>query len=169
MQGSYYLRKNNYQASLRFSFVISLIILNGYLINMENTYVNLFILLQGFLLISLFAPLHECSHSTAFKSNFLNHSVMFFCGLVHLMPSNWFKGFHMYHHRYTQDKLKDPELKTRKPQTITSYIYLITGLKLWIDLAENFLRLLLGITNDSYIDKHSVKKVVLEAQPCARA
>ena len=127
MQRSSYLRKNNYQAALRFSFVISLILLNGYVINSGNLYVNFFIFLQGFFLISLFAPLHECSHSTAFKSKLLNRSAMFFCGLVHLMPSNWFKDFHMHHHRYTQDEIRDPELRTRKPQTVASYIFLITG------------------------------------------
>ena len=52
---------------------------------------------------------------------------MFFCGMVHLMPSIWFREFHMQHHRHTQDTKKDPELGTEHPKTIGSYIFLITG------------------------------------------
>ena len=89
---------------------------------------------------------------------------MFFCGMVHLMPSIWFKEFHMQHHRHTQDTEKDPELGTEHPRTIGSYIFLITGIKIWIDLVNNFFRLPSGNANDSYINKHNIKKVVIEAR-----
>ena len=163
-QSKNYLQKTNYHGSFRFLFVISLILFNGYLINLENTYQNFFISTQSFLLISLFAPLHECSHSTAFKSKLLNQLVMFFCGMVHLMPSIWFREFHMQHHRHTQNTEKDPELGTEHPKTIGSYIFLITGIKTWIDLVNNFFRLLSGNANDSYINKHNSKKAVFEAR-----
>jgi len=163
-QSKNYLQKTNYHGSFRFLFVISLILFNGYLINLENTYQNFFISTQSFLLISLFAPLHECSHSTAFKSKLLNRMVMFFCGMIHLMPSIWFREFHMQHHRHTQDSKKDPELGTESPRTIVSYIFLITGIKIWIDLVNNFFGLLSGNANESYINKHNTKKVVIEAR-----
>ena len=163
-QSKLYFQKTNHHASLRFLFVISLILFNGYLINLENTYKSFFILTQSLLLISLFAPLHECSHSTAFKSKLLNQLVMFFCGMVHLMPSIWFREFHMQHHRHTQDTEKDPELGTEHPSKIGSYIFLITGIKIWIDLVKNFIRLFSGITNESYINKHNSKKVISEAR-----
>ena len=73
-----YFQKTNHHASLKFLFVFSLILFNGYLINFENTYQNFFIFAQSLSLISLFAPLHECSHSTAFKSKLLNQLVMLF-------------------------------------------------------------------------------------------
>ena len=163
-QSKLYFQKTNHHASLKFLFVISLILFNGYLINLENTYKSFFILTQSLLLISLFAPLHECSHLTAFKSKLLNQLVMFFCGMVHLMPSTWFKEFHMQHHRHTQDTEKDPELGTEHPSKIGSYIFLITGIKIWIDLVKNFIRLFSGITNESYINKHNSKKVIIEAR-----
>ena len=159
-----YFQKTNHHASLRLLFVISLIIFNGYLISLENSYQNIFILAQGLLLISLFAPLHECSHSTAFKSNLLNQLATFFCGMVHLMPSIWFREFHMQHHRHTQDTEKDPELRTQQPRTIVSYIFLVTGIKIWIDLVKNFFRLFSGNVKESYINKHNTKKVVFEAR-----
>ena len=88
-------QKTNYHASIRILLLMTLLICNGYQIYLDNTYQIIFILFQGLLLVSLFAPLHECSHSTAFKTKFLNQAVMFFCGMVHLMPSIWFKEFHM--------------------------------------------------------------------------
>ena len=64
----FHFQKTNHHASLRFLFLITLLICNGYQIYLDNTYQIIFILFQGLLLVSLFAPLHECSHSTAFKS-----------------------------------------------------------------------------------------------------
>ena len=160
----FFFQKTNYHASLRFLFVISLILFNGYLINLGKTYQSFFISTQSLLLMSLFAPLHECSHSTAFKSKFLNRLVMFCCGMIHLMPSIWFREFHMQHHRHTQDVTKDPELGTEYPRTIGDYIFLITGIKIWIYLVKNFFRLLSGNANESYINKHNTKKVVIEAR-----
>ena len=159
-----YFKKTNHHASFRFLFVITLILFNGYLINLENIYQNFFILIQGLLLISFFAPLHECSHSTAFKTKLLNKLLMFFCGMVHLMPSIWFREFHMQHHRHTQNTQKDPELGKEHPKTIFSYILLITGIKIWIDLFINLFRLILGNANQPYINKHNSKKAVFEAR-----
>ena len=163
-QSKLFFKKTNYHASLRFLFAISLILFNGYMINLKNTYQIFFILTQSLLLISLFAPLHECSHSTAFKTKLLNQLVMFFCGIVHLMPSIWFREFHMQHHRYTQNTKKDPELVTEYPKTIGSYILLISGIKIWIDLVNNFFRLLSGNVNEHYINKHNTKKILIEAR-----
>ena len=103
-------------------------------------------------------------NSDSFKSKLLNRMVMFFCGMIHLMPSIWFREFHMQHHRHTQDSKKDPELGTESPRTIVSYIFLITGIKIWIDLVNNFFGLLSGNANEPYINKHNTKKVVIEAR-----
>ena len=142
-------KKTNHHASIRILFLMTLLICNGYQIYLDNTYQIIFILFQGLLLVSLFAPLHECSHSTAFKSKFLNQAVMFFCGMVHLMPSIWFKEFHMEHHRHTQDPKMDPELGNKRPRSIGSYLFLISGIRIWIELVHNFFRLFSGIANQS--------------------
>ena len=143
---------------------MTLLICNGYQIHLDKTYQIFFILFQGLLLVSLFAPLHECSHSTAFKSKFLNQAVMFFCGMVHLMPSIWFKEFHMEHHRHTQDPTMDPELGNERPRSIGSYLFLISGIRIWIDLVQNFFRLFSGNANQSYIREHNIQKVILEVR-----
>ena len=70
-QKKLHFQKTNHHASIRILFLMTLLICNGYQIYLDNTYQIFFILFQGLLLVSLFAPLHECSHSTAFKSKFL--------------------------------------------------------------------------------------------------
>ena len=157
-------KKTNHHASIRILLLMTLLICNGYQIYLDNTYQIIFILFQGLLLVSLFAPLHECSHSTAFKSKFLNQAVMFFCGMVHLMPSIWFKEFHMEHHRHTQDPKMDPELGNERPRSIGSYLFLISGIRIWIELVHNFFRLFAGIANQSYIRKRNIQKVILEVR-----
>ena len=157
-------KKTNHHASIRILLLMTLLICNGYQIYLDNTYQIIFILFQGLLLVSLFAPLHECSHSTAFKSKFLNQAVMFFCGMVHLMPSIWFKEFHMEHHRHTQNPTMDPELGNERPRSIGSYLFLISGIRIWIDLVHNFFRLFAGIANQSYIRKRNIQKVILEVR-----
>ena len=77
-QKKLHFQKTNHHALIRILFLMTLLICNGYQIYLDNTYQIFFILFQGLLLVSLFAPLHECSHSTAFKSKFLNQAVMFF-------------------------------------------------------------------------------------------
>ena len=65
-------KKTNYHASVRIFFVFSLIIINGYLIYSDNALKEILIFFQSIFLISLFAPLHECSHYTAFKTKRMN-------------------------------------------------------------------------------------------------
>ena len=92
-QKKLHFQKTDHHASIRILLLMTLIICNGYQIYLDNTYQIIFILFQSLLLISLFAPLHECSHSTAFKSKFLNQAVMFFCGMVHLCPQSGSRNF----------------------------------------------------------------------------
>ena len=157
-------QKTNHHASIRILLLMTLLICNGYQIYLGNTYQIIFTLFQGLLLVSLFAPLHECSHSTAFKSKFLNQAVMFFCGMVHLMPSIWFKEFHMEHHRHTQNPTMDPELGNERPRSIGSYLFLISGVRIWIDLVQNFFRLFSGNVNQSFIKNRNIQKVILEVR-----
>ena len=68
------------------------------------------ILLHGIVIVHLFAPLHECSHRTAFRGRWLNETVYWFCCLVlGLMPLA-FRFQHADHHTYTQDVNRDPQM-----------------------------------------------------------
>ena len=86
-------QKTNHHASIRILLLMALLICNGYQIYLDNTYQIIFILFQGLLLVSLFAPLHECSHSTAFKSKFLNRLSCFFAGWFIWCPRSGSRNF----------------------------------------------------------------------------
>lgn len=87
--------------------------------------------LHGLLLIFLFAPLHETVHRTAFASRWLNDLVAWPCGLVLMLPPEYFRAFHFAHHRHTQDPARDPELRVPKPATRGAYLRRLTGLPYW--------------------------------------
>lgn len=56
---------------------------------------------QGILLVFLFTLEHECTHKTPFASERLNEVVGRVCGLVLVLPFEWFRSFHLAHHRWT--------------------------------------------------------------------
>ncbi|SVD92797.1 uncharacterized protein METZ01_LOCUS445651, partial [marine metagenome] len=48
-------------------------------------------LLHGILLGHLFAPLHETSHGTAFRTRWINEAVLWFTGVVIIWPPIYFR------------------------------------------------------------------------------
>lgn len=58
----------------------------------------------------------------------------------------------------------DPELGNERPRSIGSYLFLISGIRIWIELVHNFFRLFAGIANQSYIRKRNIQKVILEVR-----
>ncbi len=89
-------------------------------------------LLHGVLLGHLFAPLHETSHGTAFKTRWLNEAVLWFCGLVTIWTPIYFRYDHAGHHTYAQIKGKDPEFVLPSPRTLLGYIYYVSAVHLWV-------------------------------------
>lgn len=89
------------------------------------------LVIYGFSFAAMFAPLHECSHRTAFANNALNDAVCWIAGVLSLYNSAFFRRYHKWHHRYAQDPDNDPELSDRVPQTIGEYLLTISGLPWW--------------------------------------
>lgn len=79
---------------------------------------------------AIFAPFHECTHQTAFRSPALNKFGTWLTGIPFLLAPSVYKTFHFEHHRYTQDVEKDPEL-LNDPR----YLHWPTGLKNWLTMA----------------------------------
>lgn len=65
---------------------------------------------QGIVMAFLFMPLHETVHRTAFRTEWMNTAVGHACGLAICFPWEYYRVFHWDHHRYTQDRARDPEL-----------------------------------------------------------
>lgn len=65
---------------------------------------------MGVMIATLFPPLHEAGHRTAFASHGLNEAVLWICAMAMLQAPTFFCEFHWEHHRSTQDRERDPEI-----------------------------------------------------------
>ena len=68
------------------------------------------IILHGVLIVHLFAPFHESTHYTAFRTRRLNTVTGWITGLVLMLPPTVFRYEHTAHHKYTQDAGRDPQM-----------------------------------------------------------
>jgi fatty acid desaturase len=90
------------------------------------------LLLQGVLVVALFAAMHECVHGSAFRTRRLNDAVAWLAGLGILFNATYYRQFHFAHHRYAQDPARDPELLTAPaPRTPTEYWRRAGALPFW--------------------------------------
>ena len=87
------------------------------------------LLLHGWFLVALFAPVHETVHMTAFASRRLNLVVGWLAALPGLMDWHFYQQFHFAHHRHTQDLARDPELHPPPPATRLAYLWRLAGLE----------------------------------------
>lgn len=121
-------------------------------------------LLHGAFLVFLFCPLHEASHRSAFRSRRLNVAVAWLGGALLLMPPTWFRHFHMAHHRFTQDPLRDPELAHPKPGSLPGWLWHVSGLPLWGGLLRTLLALAAGRADLPYLPVRELRRTVHEAR-----
>ncbi len=101
-------------------------------------------LLQGLTLVSLFAPVHECVHQTAFRTRRLNHVVGWLAALPTLLNADFYRLFHMAHHQFCQDPARDPELQPPPPASRAAYLWRISGLPYWRTRIRQLCALALG-------------------------
>jgi fatty acid desaturase len=121
--------------------------------------------LHGAVLTFLFAPLHETIHRTAFKSRALNDGVAFICGLVLLLPPDYFRAFHFAHHRFTQDPARDPELAGGgRPASRGALLLHLTGLPYWRFQVRILVRHALGRADAPFLTPASRPRIVREAR-----
>ena len=79
--------------------------------------------LHGVTIVTLFAPMHECVHRTAFASRGANVAVGWIAGVLSFYNSTFYWYFHSWHHRYTQDPGARPGADVsegRQPARISS-------------------------------------------------
>lgn len=88
-------------------------------------------LLLGLALVTLFAPVHECIHATAFRTRTLNHIVAWIVALPTLLNADFYRLFHQAHHRHCQDPQRDPELRPPPPTSKAAFLWRICGAPYW--------------------------------------
>ena len=89
------------------------------------------LIVYGFCLASMFAPLHECVHRTAFASQRANDWVAWLAGVLSFYNSTFYRRYHKWHHRYTQIPGKDPELEEMPPNGWGAYLWQMSGIPWW--------------------------------------
>ena len=65
---------------------------------------------HGIFIVHLFAPFHESTHNTAFRTRWLNSVTGWISGLLLMLPPTAFRYEHTAHHKYTQDPELDPQM-----------------------------------------------------------
>lgn len=91
------------------------------------------ILLHGFVLALWFAPMHECTHGTAFRNRALSRIVGLIAGFLIWRPPLYFKYRHAAHHTFTQHPQQDPDI-VRMPRSFREYAAVTLGLSFWSKL-----------------------------------
>ncbi|MEZ5751143.1 MAG: fatty acid desaturase [Paracoccaceae bacterium] len=119
---------------------------------------------HGVLLVFLFTLEHECTHRTPFASDRLSDIVGTLCGLVLILPFQWFRAFHLAHHRFTNLPGRDPELASPKPATLGQWAWHVSGLPYWGAALALLLRLARGREEPDYLPPRARKRAAAEAR-----
>ncbi len=122
---------------------------------------------QGVLVISLFMLEHEATHRTPFRTVWLNDWVGRLCGVLLVLPFEWFRAFHMAHHRWTNLPGKDPELAGPKPATRGAWVWHVSGLPYWMAEVRLMVDLVRGRVTDGFVAEGAKARVVAEARGMA--
>ena len=153
----------NGPAFVRLAIHFGLILTFGALIQARVIFWPTLLLPQGLLLIFLFAPLHECIHRTAFRTNWCNDLAAHLCGWLVFLPPFWFRCFHLSHHRLTANPERDPELATAKPGNRRAYLIHLSGIPVWWSQMRQLLANAFGRNQDSFVPHKAHRRVTVEA------
>ncbi|KAB7615640.1 fatty acid desaturase [Amylibacter sp. SFDW26] len=118
----------------------------------------------GILISFNFTLLHETVHSTPFKTESFNKIAGRISAFLILLPMDWFRYFHLAHHRHTNDPENDPELRSDKPETIGQYIWHVTGLPVWRGNIGKIIKNATRQNNDPYVPDKGKARVKHEAR-----
>jgi fatty acid desaturase len=119
---------------------------------------------QGVLIVFLFTLEHEATHKTPFASERLNEAVGHLCGFLLLLPFQWFRYFHLAHHRWTNIAGKDPELASEKPANLRAWLWHVSGLPYWIAGVRLLFDLANGQAKADYLPTAALPRIANEAR-----
>lgn len=95
------------------------------------------LLLHGFFVVRLFAPYHEASHGTTFKTRWMNNTLYWVTGLILMLPPLAFKYEHADHHTFTQDPKRDPQYV--QADNIREYLWYGSAIPYFFNIFRNLL------------------------------
>ncbi len=143
-------KRSNWRGLIQLAGHICVMASSGYLwTTADNWLVKIpALIIYGFSLAIMFAPLHEGSHRTAFANNRLNDFVAWVAGLLSFYNSDFYRRYHKWHHRYAQVKGKDPELDDPQPSNFREYLLALSGFNWWVGKFTTHYRLATGKLED---------------------
>jgi fatty acid desaturase len=119
----------------------------------------------GVMLAFMFTIEHEATHTTIHSNATVNDWIGRICGFIILLPFEWFRWFHMAHHRYTNEPGKDPELAGgERPSTRLSWAWHVSGIPYWFAEVQVLLRLASGGATDGFLPPKAIARTVREAR-----
>ena len=143
---------------------MGLIFLVGGLIAARVPFWPVLLPIQGLLVIFLFTLEHECTHKTPVRSPALNDWVGRVCGFLILLPFEWFRYFHLAHHRFTNIPGRDPELAVEKPATRRQWVVYVSGLPAWWGNLRLLFRLVAARERAEYLPQGALPRMQREAR-----
>lgn len=121
---------------------------------------------HGVVLVFLFAPMHECTHGTAFRTRWMNSTLATFCGVVMMRPALYFRYRHAAHHSYTQDPERDPD-QVPMPDGLRGYLGEVFGMEFWPKMIGTLYRGFTGRFNERekfFLPESERPRVIWEAR-----
>lgn len=121
---------------------------------------------QGIAIVFLFTLEHEATHKTPFANERLNEWVGRVCGLLLVLPFEWFRYFHLAHHRYTNIPGKDPELAAGQKQYHGwgPFLWHVSGVPYWSSMVRQVLVNAFGRAEAEYLPARALPRVTSEAR-----
>lgn len=124
-------------------------------------------LLHSVVLATIYAPVHECSHGTPFRSRWINEGVYWFLSLLYFQPPYFYRYAHATHHTYTGLVGKDSELVFPARPTVLGYLEVVSGLPFWRRNFRWFVRNALGCVHPAerhFLPEDELPRVYREAR-----
>ncbi|MYK30694.1 MAG: fatty acid desaturase, partial [Boseongicola sp. SB0670_bin_30] len=119
----------------------------------------------GIAICFLFTLQHEATHKTPFATPWLNEWAGRLAGVPILQPFEWFRYFHLSHHKHTNDPARDPELIAgAKPETWASYVMHVSGLPFWWAMTRRILANASGAAPGAYSPERARRRLAREAR-----
>ena len=133
------------------------LVISGYgvYLALGTTWVWLAALIYGTVLsVPVYAMSHETAHGTAFRSRWLNETVMWICALFYLEEPLHRRYTHTNHHTYTWHVGKDSQMPFDTPMNLQIWLAEVSG----IALMRSHLRILTQLAAGRYTD--TMKSVI---------
>jgi len=124
--------RSDWYGAAQSGFHFALVGLAGWWITVAGPWAILpAMLAMGLAQTTLFAPIHETMHLTAFRSRRVNAVVGWLAAAPSTLNSHFYNAFHLAHHRFTQDPARDPELSPMPPSRLDGYLLRVLGINYW--------------------------------------